>query len=114
MSPQAPTDVIVLDIEDVKKGLADGSVLLVDVRESEEYTAGHIPGSVSVPLSTFTPDALPDAGDRKIVFSCNSGGRTLRAIAAAQAAGLDLNTHYKGSFKDWIAHGEPVNVGDEP
>lgn len=114
MSMQPAQGVIDLNIEDVKKGLADGTMLLVDVRESEEYAAGHIPGSISVPLSTFSTDALPEASGRKIVFSCNSGGRTLRAIAAAKAAGLDLNMHYKGSFKDWIAHGEPINTGDEP
>lgn len=114
MSMQTAKGVIDLNIDDVKQGLADGSMLLIDVRESDEYAAGHIPGSVSVPLSTFSADALPDAGGRKIVFSCNSGGRTLRALAVAQAAGLDLHTHYKGSFKDWLAHGEPVNTGDEP
>lgn len=114
MSTQAAKGVIDLNIEDVKEGLADGTILVVDVRESDEYAAGHIPGSISVPLSTFSVDALPDADGRKIVFSCNSGGRTLRAIAAAQEMGLDLHTHYKGSFKDWIAHGEPVKTGDEP
>ncbi len=114
MSATSHNGVIDLDIDDVKRGLADGSLLLIDVRETDEYRAGHIPGSVSVPLSTFDPDALPEAGERRVVFSCNSGGRTLRAIAAAQAAGLGLNEHYKGSYKDWVAHGEPVNTGDEP
>lgn len=114
MSATPHRGVIDLDIEDVKSGLADGSLLLIDVRELEEYRAGHIPGSVVVPLSTFDPLALPDAEGRRVVFTCNSGGRTLRAIAAAQAAGLALNEHYKGSYQDWRAHGEPVNTGDEP
>lgn len=114
MSADKPDDVIVVDIDEVKRGLADGSLLLIDVRESEEYAAGHIPGSVSVPLSTLDPAALPDAQGRRVVFSCNSGGRTLRALAATRAAGLDLNEHYKGSFKEWVANGEPVKTGEEP
>ena len=114
MSVHTSNGIVHLGIEEVKQGLADGSMLLIDVRESDEYAAGHIPGSISMPLSTFDAGALPDAGGRQIVFSCNSGGRTLRAIAVAQAAGLALRTHYKGSYKDWIAHGEPVNVGNEP
>ncbi|MGI6246378.1 MAG: rhodanese-like domain-containing protein [Pseudochelatococcus sp.] len=114
MSVTKPDDVVDLAIDEVKRGLADGSILLVDVRESEEYAAGHIPASVSVPLSTFDPAALPEANGRRIVFSCNSGGRTLRALAATRAAGLDLREHYKGSFKDWVAHGEPVTTGEEP
>lgn len=114
MSATSSQGVIDLDIDDVKRGLADGTLLLIDVREPDEYRAGHIPGSVSVPLSTFDPASLPQPQGRRVVFSCNSGGRTLRAIAAARAAGLDLNEHYKGSFKDWVAQGEPVVAGDEP
>lgn len=114
MSAQTSKGIIDLGIDEVKQGLADGSMLLIDVREPDEYAAGHIPGAVSFPLSTFDAHALPAADEQQIVFSCNSGGRTLRAIAAAQAAGVDLNTHYKGSYKDWVAHGEPVNTGDQP
>ena len=37
--------------EELKKGLADGTVVLIDVREPNEYAAGHIPGAASLPLS---------------------------------------------------------------
>ncbi|MBZ6075388.1 sulfurtransferase [Microvirga sp. WGZ8] len=98
--------VVDLDREDIKKGLKDGSILLVDVREPQEFAAGHIPGAVSHPLSTFDAEALPT--DQRIVFSCAAGVRSLRAIEFAQAAGRDLREHYKGGFKDWITAGEPV------
>ncbi|WP_371682040.1 rhodanese-like domain-containing protein [Microvirga sp. 17 mud 1-3] len=101
-----PIPVVDLNRDDIKKGLSDGSILLVDVREPQEFTAGHIPGAVSHPLSTFDPDALP--ADRRIVFSCAAGVRSLRAIEFAQAAGRDLREHYKGGFKDWINAGEPI------
>ncbi|MBN9063123.1 MAG: sulfurtransferase [Rhizobiales bacterium 65-9] len=104
--------VIELDFDEVRKGLADGSLLLVDVREPNEYAAGHIPGAVLFPLSMFDPADLPEpAPGQRIVFSCRTGGRTLRAIAAAQAAGMDLRTHYKGSFTDWVARGGEVETG---
>jgi len=102
-STSGPVD---LDREDVKRGLAAGSLLLVDVREPHEFAAGHIPGSVSLPLSTFDPAELPEGG--RVVFSCAAGVRSLRAIEIAQAAGLELDEHYKGGFKDWAAAGEPV------
>jgi len=95
-----------LDREDIKKGLQDGSILLVDVREPHEFAAGHIPGAVLHPLSTFDPSALPEG--RRIVFSCRSGVRSLRAIEFAQAAGRDIREHYRGGFQDWAAAGEPV------
>jgi rhodanese-related sulfurtransferase len=102
-----------VDFDEVAKGTADGTMLLVDVREPHEFAAGHIPGAVLFPLSTFDPEELPKVGrGQQLVFACRTGSRTLRAIAAAQAAGLDLRTHYKGSFTDWVAHGGPVETGD--
>jgi len=98
--------VVDLDREDIKKGLQDGSILLVDVREPQEYAAGHIPGSVSHPLSSFDPASLPEG--KRIVFSCAAGVRSVRALEFAQAAGLDVHEHYKGGFKDWASAGEPV------
>jgi rhodanese-related sulfurtransferase len=91
----------------VKRGLREGSITLVDVREPHEFAAGHIPGSVSHPLSTLDPEALREIGGR-IVFSCASGVRSVRAIELAQGAGLTVNEHYTGGFKDWPMAGEPI------
>lgn len=98
--------VIDLDREDIKKGLQDGSILLVDVREPHEYAAGHIPGAISHPLSNFDPSSLPDG--KRIVFSCQAGIRSVRALELAQAAGRDVREHYKGGFKDWAASNEAI------
>jgi rhodanese-related sulfurtransferase len=99
--------IIDVDREALKQGLSDGSILLIDVREAHEYAAGHIPHAISMPLSSFDPTQLPHT-DKRIVFSCNSGQRTLRALALAQAEGFDLHEHYKGSFQEWRAAGEPI------
>lgn len=97
-----------LDIEAVKAGLTDGSILIVDVREPHEFAAGRIPGSVSLPLSQFDPADIPDAPGKRIVLSCAAGVRSLRALEFAQSAGLGVDTHYVGGFKDWAMRGEPV------
>lgn len=97
-----------LDIDAVKAGLADDSILIVDVREPHEYAAGHIPGAVSRPLSQFDPADLPSEPGKRIVLSCAAGVRSLRALEFAQAAGLDIDSHYIGGFKDWAMRGEPV------
>lgn len=103
--------IVDLDRDAIKRGLAEGSILLIDVREEHEFAGGHIPGSVSHPLSTFDPDALRALiaeGGRRPVFSCASGVRSVHALAAAQAAGIEVSEHYAGAFKDWCRAGEPV------
>jgi len=104
------TTVIDLDCETVAAGLADGSLVIVDVREPHEFAAGHIPGSVSLPLSRFDPRELAAYEGRRIVFSCAAGVRSLQALMLSQAAGLDLAEHYRGGFKDWVASGGPVET----
>lgn len=100
--------IVTVSREELKAGLAEGSMLLVDVREPDEFAAGRIPGSVSYPLSSFDPAAIP-AGKR-VVLSCRAGSRSARAAEIAQAAGIDLREHYKGGFKDWAEAGESVEL----
>ena len=100
--------VIDLDRDAVKVGLRDGSIVLVDVREPHEFAAGHIPGSVSMPLSTFDPNAIPSEPGKRVVFSCAAGVRSVRAIEFAQAFGHNIREHYKGGFKDWAMAGEEI------
>jgi rhodanese-related sulfurtransferase len=95
--------------DELKKGMADGSITLLDVREPNEYDAGHIPGAILFPLSRFDPGQLPREPGKRIVFSCRSGQRTLRAIEMAQLGGRkDACAHYAGSMNDWLASGEKV------
>lgn len=99
-----------VSLEDVKRGLADGSIVLIDVREPNEWAAGHIAGAVLNPLSRFDVSAIPaSAPGRKVVFHCRSGKRTLQAIEMARLAGRsDLDAHFGGSMLAWQAAGEPV------
>ncbi|MGL4728880.1 MAG: rhodanese-like domain-containing protein [Bosea sp. (in: a-proteobacteria)] len=97
--------------DEVRAGLADGSVLIVDVREVHEFAAGHMPGAVNIPLSSFDVEAIPMPKGQRVVFSCAAGVRSLRAIEAAEDAGLPLSAHYPGGFKDWLMHGEEVVTG---
>jgi rhodanese-related sulfurtransferase len=95
--------------EELKQGLADGSIALIDVREPNEFAEGHIPGAANLPLSRFDPAQLPQDPGKKIVFNCRSGKRTLQAIEMARLFGRrDADTHYAGSMLEWVAAGEPV------
>ncbi len=98
--------------QEIRDGLADGSILLVDVREPHEYAAGHIPGAVLMPLSEFDPHKLPNAHGKRIIFSCRTGGRTLTALKLTQEAGIPLTEHYKPSFNGWVSEGGEVAYGE--
>lgn len=97
--------------EDVKAGLAAGRIILVDVREPHEFEAGHIPDSVSMPLSRFDAAELPVEPGKRIVFSCAAGVRSMQAAMVARSGGVAVDAHYRGGFKDWAMSGEPVERG---
>ncbi|WP_332118929.1 rhodanese-like domain-containing protein [Azorhizobium caulinodans] len=103
--------VVHLTPAEVKAGLEDGTVLLVDVREPNETTAERIPGSVLFPLQTFDASALPDPQGKRLVFSCRSGQRSQKALALAQAAGLPYEEHMQGGILGWKEAGFPTDVG---
>jgi rhodanese-related sulfurtransferase len=98
-------------LDEVKEGLASRSILLVDVREPHEFAQAHIPGAVNVPLSTFDPAAIAPRPGQTVVFSCRSGVRTLKAIAASRATGFPYDAHFPGSMLEWTAASEPVETG---
>ena len=100
-----------LTVEQVKAGLEDGSILLVDVREPNELAVERIPGAIDFPLSTFDPAALPDPEGRRLVFSCRSGRRSVTASQAAQAAGLPYDAHMAGGILAWKAAGFDTESG---
>ncbi|OZA86284.1 MAG: rhodanese [Azorhizobium sp. 39-67-5] len=100
-----------LSPQDVEAGMAEGTILLVDVREPDEIEQERIPGAQVLPLSVFDAAALPDPEGRRLVFSCRSGQRSQRAAALAQAAGLPYEEHMMGGIIGWKAAGFDTERG---
>lgn len=94
--------------QEVARGVADGTVLLVDVREPREIEAEHIAGSAYMPLSVFDPNQIDNADDRAVVFVCAAGIRSVTASEISQGAGLPYAAHLAGGLKAWKAAGLPV------
>lgn len=85
-----------------------GEALVVDVREVDEFAAGHIPGAVNLPLSRFQPSLLPDAGPRRLVLNCLGGKRSGMALDKCAVAQSVVDTHLAGGFGAWVSAGLPV------
>jgi rhodanese-related sulfurtransferase len=94
--------------EDVARGLTEGRMLLVDVREQNEVGVESYPDAVVVPLSSFDPAAIPDPQGRQVVFACRSGRRSVTASLAAQERGYPYDSHLAGGILAWKAAGLPT------
>jgi rhodanese-related sulfurtransferase len=96
--------------------------VLLDVREDEEWAAGHIAGSVHVPMNSipqrlnYEPDLFHPAGaegaDAPLVVVCKVGGRSAQVTAWLQLQGVDaLNLH--GGVLDWVESGRALVREDD-
>jgi rhodanese-related sulfurtransferase len=84
--------------------------VLLDVRENDEWTAGHAPGAVHVPIGQVAQrlDELAAAfPDRPAHVVCRSGGRSARVTAYLTQAGWDA-VNVDGGMRAWAASGRPM------
>lgn len=98
-----------IDAAGAARAASDGSALLIDVREPDEWAAGHAPDAVHMPLGRLTIADLPS--DRPIVAVCRSGHRSGKATNRLRAAGLDVR-NLVGGMQAWSAAGQPVVTAD--
>ena len=82
----------------------EGAVLL-DVREDDEWRAGHAPDAMHIPMRQLTADTLPPG--RPIYCICRSGNRSGRVAEMLVAAGIDAY-NVVGGMVAWQGAGLPV------
>jgi sulfur-carrier protein adenylyltransferase/sulfurtransferase len=84
-----------------------GTTTLVDVREPYEYEAGHLEGSVHIPLGELPERIGEIAPDSAPVFICRSGGRSLAACEFALRAGIASPANLDGGLQAWARDVDP-------
>jgi rhodanese-related sulfurtransferase len=95
---------------EVARGLAEGRMVLVDVREPNETALERFPDAVLLPLSAFDAAAIPAPQGREVVFACRSGRRSVTASLAAQEQGFAYGAHLAGGILAWKAAGLPTET----
>ncbi len=101
--------------EELLARLAEDSVVLLDVRPVEEYTAGHIPGAQSLPFGEIdSADAealLAGLGGREVVAYCRGAWCVMAhdAVRLLRARGTSARRLEDGML-EWRTHGHPVEV----
>lgn len=81
--------------------------VLLDVREADEWEAGHAPGARWIPLGELERARTEVPINRRIVCVCRSGARSARAAQALIGMGFDA-VNMTGGMKAWAAQGLPV------
>jgi len=93
------------------------AMILIDVREADEYVSGHVPGAINIPLSELVGrESECGLGDTVYVI-CQAGGRSARACEHLSQQ-LNLQSvsfvNVLGGTGAWIAEDKKVVVGVDP
>ena len=100
-----------IDVAELARRHAEGAYVL-DVRQADEYEAGHVPGAVLVPLDQLEGRAGEVPADRPVLVICKSGGRSAKAQQFLVTQGVDA-TNVAGGTMAWIDAGNRVVEGPE-
>jgi rhodanese-related sulfurtransferase len=103
-------------IQEVSVDAADQAIrdaqVLIDVREADEYAAGHLPGAIHISrgMLEFKLSSNPElsARDLAIVLYCKTSGRAALAACALHDMGYLNVKSISGGFDAWAAAGKPV------
>jgi rhodanese-related sulfurtransferase len=102
------TAIAEIEVAAVGEVLSAGALLL-DVREPEEWDAGHAPGAHHVPLGQL-PDRMGELDPaRRVVVICRSGNRSALATEWLATAGFDA-ANLVGGMQEWAHFGLPVET----
>ena len=84
--------------------------VVVDVCEPAEFAAGHIVGSRNIPLGELDQKLASAAKNKNLplILVCQSGARSGRALAAAQALGYTQVHSLSGGLSSWKSAGLPL------
>lgn len=96
-----------IDIEGLAERLRAGDVVLLDVREDDEWEEGHVDGSLHVPYHGLR-DELPErpANGKPLAVACSAGNRSSIAVSLLRRAGVDDLIHVTdGGIADLEAEG---------
>ena len=93
------------------------NVVVIDVREIDEYLEGHVPGAINLPLSSFAETYDQVAHEDTVYVICAAGGRSARACEfISQQAEYESSqfVNVLGGTNAWIIEGNKVVTGDKP
>lgn len=108
---EAQEHVTEISVKAAEAAIREADVLL-DVREKEEYAAGHLPGAINVTRGMLefilSSSAQLSARDLRFVVYCKTSGRATLAAATMRQMGYLNVQSIVGGYDTWVASGRPV------
>jgi len=102
-----------LEIAGFREGGRTNGLQVIDVRSPEEWSHGHLPGAIHIPLAAL-PDRLDEIDpSRPVVLQCRGGGRSSIASSLLMSRGLTNVANLKGGYDGWVAEGLPTELPAE-
>lgn len=87
------------------------NIVVIDVRENDEFLSGHIKEAYHLPLTSFTVEKLPNLNNKKVIFYCRSGYRSQVAAehVIENISNLDV-FNLKGGIIGWSHAGFAIET----
>ena len=102
-----------ISVDELAAVLAEGLVPLVDVRQPEEYEAGHVPGAKLIPLADVVARFGEIPADQPVYVICGTGPRSQRAADYYRNRGIEAY-NVAGGTKAWVEAGRETAHGPFP
>jgi rhodanese-related sulfurtransferase len=110
---QAPAqDDAVVTTEDAWRKLGAGEAIMIDVREADEWRAGHVAGATHIPFGDLASRLAEIPRSREVLLFCRSGNRSGKATEFLRAHGFGRARNVQGGIVAWTGRGLPVVTGD--
>ncbi len=96
--------------QEAQAQIDSGSVIILDVREADEFKQGHLPGALLIPrglLEFKVKEKIPDQ-DAKIIVYCKVGGRGALAAETMKILGYKNVENIEGGWEAWLKDDLPV------
>ena len=88
------------------------AAILLDVREDDEWQAGHAPDAVHIPMSDIPSRASEIDNQSEVYVVCKAGGRSARVVEYLNRVGYDA-INVDGGMLAWQAAGRPIQRDDD-
>jgi len=97
-----------ISVDEAMAMIERGGVQLVDVRQPNEYAAGHVPGSLLIPLDRLLERSSELSWQEDLIFVCAVGERSAVASEIAATVGRTRIMNMEGGMTAWAKRGFPI------